>query len=225
MEQCDTPLDQSKERRDPALRTAAPFVSESGGRLSLHFDGSDIQSLMDVGDPHRLLLDYTQTIMEFLKYCPTPDDIGMIGLGGGSLVKYCRAHLPQARMTVAEISAEIIGFRKHFLIPDDDEHLRIFCEDGADFVRRHRQAFDVLIVDGFDDAGQPPELCSQSFYDECRLALKPHGLLIVNICDSGRSILVARLRKSFAGQVFVIDGQDNRNTVAFAGSAFPPSRK
>jgi spermidine synthase len=55
----------------------------------------------------------------------------MIGLGGGSLVKYCHHHLPGARVSVAEISPEVIALRDRFRIPPDDERLEVDCARTA----------------------------------------------------------------------------------------------
>ena len=200
----------------PALRTSEPFLRERNGMLSLHFESAGVQSLMDTEAPSRLMLGYTRTIMGFLHFNQRPKHIGMVGLGGGSIAKYCYENLQETRMSVAEISPEVIALRDRFCIPKEDNRFQVLCEDGADFVRRHRDEFDVLIIDGFDSSGQPPELCSQEFYDDCHDAVAPEGMLVVNICDSGRSMLVARLRRSFPDSVTIADGEDTTNTIAFA---------
>ena len=206
------------EESSPALCTTTPFVCETNGQLSLHFELSGVQSLMDTADPDRLLLGYTRTILHFLTFHPNPRHIGMVGLGGGSLPKYCYRHLPETRISVAEISPEVIALRNTFHIPKNDSRFTITCEDGADFVKRHKNAFDVLIIDGFDSTGQPPDLCSQQFYTDSRNALTPNGTLVVNICDSSRSILIGRLRRTFKNRVTIMDGEDSINTIAFAGN-------
>ena len=35
----------------------------------------------------------------------------MIGLGGGSLVRFCHRHLPHSRMTVVEINPAVVALR------------------------------------------------------------------------------------------------------------------
>src|SRR5260370_15371737 len=89
-------------------------------------------------------------------------------------------------------------------MPKDDQRFRVYCEDGADFVRLHPGYFDVLLVDGFDNKGQPPQLCSQQFYSDCYRSLTSRGLLVVNVCDGG-SMLISRIRRSFRNDVVVAD--------------------
>ncbi len=196
--------------------TSAPFVCERKGTLSLHFDTAGVQSLMDVKNPDSLMLGYTRTMMQFRDFIEDPRHIGMVGLGGGSLQKYCYRHIPSARISVAEISPEVIALRDRFRIPSDNERFQVLCENGVEFVRRNADEFDVLLIDGFDGTGQPPELCSQEFYEHCSKALTQKGILVVNICDSASSILIARLRRTFPKRVLIVDGENSTNTIAFA---------
>jgi spermidine synthase len=195
---------------------AVPFLCRGKRTLSLRFDVPGVQSLMDTEVPWRLMLRYTRVVMGFLLFNERPRHLGIIGLGGGSIPKYCFRHLPHTRITVAEINPQIIALRHQFFIPDDDERFSVLCEDGADFVRREQREFDVLIIDGFDNRGQPPQLCSKQFYEDCCNALTPDGILVVNVCDSARSVLISRLRRSFRNRVIVVDGEYGGNTIAFA---------
>jgi spermidine synthase len=197
-------------------RTSAPFTREAKRRLTLHFNIFGVQSEMDIRMPNRLVLGYTRTMMGFLLFNPGPQHIGMIGLGGGSIPKYCYRILPETQISVAEISPEVIAFRDSFHIPKDDHRFRIFCEDGADFVARQQSHFDVLLVDGFDSAGQPPQLCSRSFYDNCYRALTAEGILVVNLYDGRNSALISRVRRSFRNRVVAVGGEDSENAVVFA---------
>lgn len=214
-----------KEDAPPTMHT--PLLHDEDGELSLHFDFPTIQSRMLKADPQRLLLDYTRTMMGFLLFQPQPERIAMIGLGGGSLAKYCHSKLPDAEFTAIEISPDVLALRKTFAIPDDDAHFRVVCADGADYVRRHANAFDVLLVDGFDRGGQPRQLCSAAFYDDCHAALRCGGVLVVNLCadDTGYGSYVARICDSFFGKAIVVEADDGDNKIVFAHKSadFPPT--
>jgi spermidine synthase len=110
----------------------------------------------------------------------------------------------------------VIALRDQFCIPKDDFRFKVFCEDGADFLFRHSNEFDVLIVDGFDITGQPEQLSSQRFYDDCYDALTPDGVMVVNLSDHGYRALLGRIRQSFQNCVVVV-GEDGDNQIAFAG--------
>jgi len=211
-----TDLFDDYEQISELARSSTPFIREAKRRLTLHFNIFGVQSEMDIRMPNRLVLGYTRTMMGFLLFNPRPQHIGMIGLGGGSIQKYCYRSLPDTQISVAEISPEVIAFRDSFHIPKDDHRFRIFCEDGADFVARQQGQFDVLMVDGFDGAGQPPQLCSRSFYDNCYTALTPEGILVVNLYDGRNSALISRVRRSFRNRVVAVGGEDSENAVVFA---------
>jgi spermidine synthase len=194
-----------------------PFVYRSLDTLSLHFTLTTIQSQMRRDAPEELILPYTQTMMGFLLFRPKPQRIAMIGLGGGSLAKYCYSKLPDASILVAEISSEVIALRDEFCIPADDERFQVICADGADVVREESLSFDVLLVDGYDRNGQSPQLCSQRFYDDCYRRLSPGGVLVVNLTveDPSHAQSVARIRHRFENAV-VVDSEDYTNRIAFA---------
>src|SRR4029453_5084726 len=154
--------------RDPVLR-------EEDGGLSLHFEDGAVQSRMIYADPARPVLEYTRLMMGFLLFQPAPARSRMIGLGGGSLAKYCALKLPEADFTAIEISPEVIGLREAFGVPPDGPRFRIVCEDGAAFVRSDGEPLDVLLVDGFDRGGQSEQLCSAAFCDYSRDRLTPGG--------------------------------------------------
>jgi spermidine synthase len=198
-----------------------PFVYEDERTLSLHFDISSIQSRMRRGDPLALELDYTRAMMGFLLFRAAPASMLMIGLGGGSLPKYCHAHLPSADITVVEINPHVIAMREAFFVPPDGERFRVVCEDGAAFVARAEARYDVILVDGFTYDGQPEGLCTAGFYADCRAALSEGGVLVVNLHADGPpcEALVDRIAGCFDGESLAIDTADRGNRIVFAAGA------
>lgn len=185
--------------------------------LSLHFDYLATQSEMRCDVPEELVVPYTQTMMGFLLFKPRPAKIVMIGLGGGSIAKYCYAKIPEASVLTVEIDPDVVAFRDLFRVPRDNERFRVLCEDGAVFVRNAANAVDVLLVDGFDMNGQSAQLCTQAFYDDCYRSLAPDGMLVVNFPVEdphiGRSF--ARVGRCF-GNTVVVESPDCCNRVVFA---------
>jgi len=100
--------------------------------------------------------------MAFLLFHRAPRHILMIGLGGGSLVKFCHRHLRNTRLTVVEIDPNIIEMREWFHIPPDDDRVQVTLEDGADFVRRGNRTANIFLIDAFDRGGVAPSLASGS---------------------------------------------------------------
>jgi spermidine synthase len=94
-----------------------PFVIDDGSTRTLHFSLSLIQSTMSLKEPFALELDYTQAMMSFMLFLARPQRIFMLGLGGGSLAKFCWRHVGSARITVVEIDPDVIAFRDEFELP------------------------------------------------------------------------------------------------------------
>ena len=197
---------------------SAPLVRTRGNRRTLEFQEGDIQSEMLLSRPDALVLDYARAMMCFALFAPQPRHILMVGLGGGSLAKFCYRHFPGTRITVLEISAEVIALREQFCVPADDARLRIVHTDAAEYIGAAPASFDVILVDGFDAAGMPQALGSARFYTGCRRALREGGVLVANILayDPAHDALVARVRTAFADRVCDFHGIAGNNHLLFA---------
>lgn len=198
-----------------------PFVYEDARSVAMHFDISATQSRMRRDDPHRLELDYTRAMAGFLLLQPEPRAILAIGLGGGSLPKYCHKHLPSAHVTVVEINPHVIAMRDTFCIPADGERFRVVCGDGASFVSETQGRYDVILVDGFTYDGQPEQLCSLAFYDACRAALDPAGVLVVNMHEElpMSDLLCDRIATAFGPAMLSVQADGGSNRVVLACTA------
>lgn len=199
----------------------SPIVERDSESVIMSFDDDSIQSRMRLDDPTALDLDYSRVMMAFLLLQPQPASILMIGLGGGSLAKYCHRHLPQARITVVEINPEVIAARETFQVPPDSEHFSVVCGDGAAFLASTpRDSYDVILVDGFGPEGEQPEaLCSLAFYKACRAALRQSGVLMVNLQDKEPqcSRLIGRIWQMFGEPVVPLEVACGGNLVVLAG--------
>ena len=194
-----------------------PIVHRDGNRVSLQFQIGEIQSEMLVDDPVFLALPYTRTMIDFMLCHRNPTYIVMIGLGGGSIPKWCYREMPTADITVIEIDPQVIALRERFHIPPDDHRFRVIYEDGADYVvARAPGRIEVLLVDGFDIYGQSPQLCSQTFYNDCHRALTQDGVLVVNLCGPESEAAIEYIRRSFEDRVLVASPEDSENRIVLA---------
>ena len=206
--------------RDPALCTtaAAPLVVTRGDMRTLEFTPGDVQSEMRLSRPWALVLAYTRAMMCFVLFVPRPRHIVMVGLGGGSLAKFCYRCFPAARITVIELRADVIALRGQFGVPPDDARFKVIHADALDYLPLVPASADVLMLDGFDVAGLPPALGSAAFYADCRRVLRPGGVLVANLFnyDPAWQAMLARLDHAFSGQVCWFDDIAGNNHVVFA---------
>jgi spermidine synthase len=202
-----------------------PFLVEDGRRRTLCFtiDGS-VQSAMRIDDPDVLVDDYTREMMGFLLFCPEPRRLLLIGLGGGSLVKFCHRHLPSTHVTAVEIDANVIALREHFRIPPDGDGVHVVHGDGARFVADlvdGAELPDVLLVDAYDRNGLSPSIAGHEFLENARRVLGNNGVFVMNLAafESASATQVERIRHVFGDPVLSVTVGWGGNLVVFAGPA------
>ena len=147
---------------------------------------------------------------------PEPDRIVMVGLGGGSLAKFCHRHLPRSQVEALEINPAV-ALRGDFMVPPDDERFRVIACDAAEFLGGASDHADVILLDGFGDQGMPDALCSEAFYADCLRALRDDGLLVINFhVNHPLYHEYLRVRESFGAAMFEVVDDDMTNSIVFA---------
>jgi len=198
-----------------------PFIIEDERTRRLYLSLELIQSSMRIDDPFALEFAYTRKMMAFLLFVPDPGHVLMVGLGGGSLAKFCYRHLPRAQLTVVEVNPDVIALREAFGVPDD-QRLAIIQADAADYLSAAEGDADVLLLDGFDAKGIAPAFLNRSFYQAARRRLRPGGLVVANFAGPRKywSRHLALLNEAFGGRVHLgtVPGGDNHIGLAFAES-------
>ncbi len=195
-----------------------PFVVDDGVVRRLHFNLPFLQSEMSLGEPYALTFRYTRKMMAFLLFVPNPRHVVIVGLGGGSLTKFCYRQLPRARITTVEIDEQVIAFGELFDLPRQNARLRLVHADARDYFATADDPADVILLDGCDKDGTAPEFCSSLFYENLRTRLQPQGMLVVNMAGSAKRQRAHRrlIEETFAGRVIVLDVNDCGNRLAFA---------
>ena len=203
--------EQLDQLRDGTL--GRPFIIDYGRTRNLFLTIESVQSSMRLDEPDALVAPYTRKMMAFLLFIPAPRHVLMIGLGGGSLAKFCYRHLPHTRISVVEINPDVIALREAFAIPDDDQRFEIVNDDAAKFLAKGRVRPDIILVDAFDAAGVAPSLASSDFYKRASQCMTPEGVLVMNLAgDKTRyAAHIESLRSAFPESIRLVpvDGDDN----------------
>ena len=197
-------------------------VSERGGVRALHIGGEAVQSAMRLDDPYALALDYTRCMMAFLLFHPEPREALLIGLGGGSLVKFLHRELRSLRMRIVEIDSRVIdAARAHFHLPPDDARLAVELGCGAEALAP--ECCDLLVVDGFVDEAVPASLASPAFFDAAWMALAEPGVLVMNLMDSDPQFdqTLQSLERAFGGTVLCMPALRDPNVIVLALKGLP----
>jgi spermidine synthase len=195
-----------------------PFVVERDGERHLLFNHDSVQSTMSMSEPDALTAEYTRRMMAFLLFNPDPREILMIGLGGGSLAKFCYRHLPRARITAVEIDADVIALRDEFMVPFDDDRFRVIHADGARYLATHDISPEVIIVDAFDHEGVAPSLATSDFYPRAAACLAPSGIFVMNLSGEPAryDIHLQRIHDAFGERTALLQVGSGDNELLFA---------
>jgi spermidine synthase len=208
-----------------------PFIRDCGPLRYLQFDLENVQSVMRHDDPDALCLTYTRKMMAFLLFNPKPRRILLLGLGGGSLAKFCYRHLPTTAITALEIDPHVLALREEFQIPPDDGRFRVVRGDGVAYIARgapgepnERLAReDVILVDACDRNGVAPTLSSPDLYANLRRRLSVRGLLVMNVCGEAVDVEnhVARIRGVFGDRIISLPMREDGNLIVLGFRGAP----
>ena len=195
-----------------------PFVIDDGKSRFLYFSVRLMQSEMSLKAPNELALRYTQKMMAFLPFHPRPKRIVLIGLGGGSLVRFCHHRLHGTRMTAVELDPDVIAWRDTFMLPPDGPRLELLQADGAEYLEQAEKGIDVLLVDAFDKTGFAPSLANREFFENAYARLSGNGVLVINLAGDKESYagVIGEAMHAFDDQVIVISVPDDGNHVLYA---------
>jgi spermidine synthase len=195
-----------------------PFIIDCGLQRRLQFDLYTVQSAMHREHPDRLILAYTRKMMSFLLFNRTPARILLLGLGGGSLAKFCYRRLPHSAVKAVEVNPDVIALREEFGIPPDDVRFRVFRADAADYVARLGCSEDVILADACDHDGIAPELDTVEFYQNVRRSLSGTGVFVANICGdlNDSAAHLGKIRTVFGDEIMMLQVRPDGNVIVIA---------
>jgi spermidine synthase len=210
-------------------------ISEHAGVRYLHLGTPWVQGAMRIARPQAIELEYVQRMLAWMLWRPATalshGHAVQLGLGAGTLTRFCHKRLRMQRTTAVEINPSVIAAcRQWFRLPADDARLAVVTADAAEWIAdaRHAQTVHALQVDLYDHDAAAPVLDDEAFYGDCRRALVDgEGVLAVNLFGRAASFeaSVARIARVFGAQwVWNLRPTREGNTVVIAtrGVALPP---
>jgi spermidine synthase len=163
------------------------FVSKDKNLLALSFQWKGWvfqESQVDLANADALPMLYTRAMSLAAIYPQDIKRVLIIGLGAGSIPYYLGRFLPNATIDTVELDPGVIDAAKKYFGLRETERSHFIESDGRVFLNRHRDLYDIIIVDAFTGSYIPFHLMTKEFYRLVHDRLSPHGVAAFNIIPS-----------------------------------------
>ena len=204
------------------------FITKRRNQLTMAFQvkGYDYtESVAALDDPDDLPVRYTQVMTVGVLYPPALKRVLMIGLGGGSISSYLGRFMPDATIDTVEVDPGVIAAAKKYFGMKETPRVRYLEGDGRVFLNRHKESYDLILVDAFHGGYVPFHLLTREFYSLVRQRLAPGGAAAFNVHDGTKlyASTLLTLRAVFAGLHLYPSGQGEMITVVTADAPPDPA--
>jgi len=198
-------------------------IIDKEGVRALHFGSHSRQSTMRLNDPNELHSLYARAMMGLLLFNDDPEDVLMVGLGGGTIAKYLLHQFSECKIKVVEYRQGVLKVaRSHFSLPLDPR-LKIKIGCGGDYVSKQskqtEEKHDLIVIDAYDHEGMALEVSSENFFDGCRTLLKDDGLLAINLWGTNKALfqqVAWNMGRVFEWKILFLPVRQRGNIIGFA---------
>jgi spermidine synthase len=123
------------ERKSP-YNTIVVTEDDRGMRILRFEQGGARQSVVKLGDPDHLELPYVRVIPVAFVFVEKPQNVLVVGLGGGTIPGFLRKRFPDMRIDAVEIDPGVVEVaRSHFGFRED-ARMHAHVADGRHFIER-----------------------------------------------------------------------------------------
>ncbi|BBB32013.1 spermidine synthase [Thermotomaculum hydrothermale] len=126
---------------------------------------------------------YHEMISHIALSChPKPENILVIGGGDGGTIREIERHSRVKNITLVEIDREVVEISKKHLpfvaCGFDDERVSVIIDDGIEYIKNHKNKFDIIFIDSTDPVAFAEGLFHTDFYKFVFDALKKDGIMV-----------------------------------------------
>jgi spermidine synthase len=147
---------------------------------------SYVHSLVNLKDPDDMPAIYTRIMPIGLIYTPAPKRALMIGLGAGSVSTYLARAMPELRIDVVELDPGVINVGRIYFGVRETDQVHIIESDGRVYLNRHKDLYDLILLDAYREVGVPFHLLTKEFYTLVKEHLAPGGVVSANLTGGTR---------------------------------------
>lgn len=156
-------------------------------------DSNEIRTLYLNGLPHSAMylnrsneLVFTYTKLFHLGFLFNPETRKVLFLGGGGFSgpKNFLEKYPQITVDVVEIDDDVVQAAKKYFDVRENPRLRIFNDDGRNFLTRTEDTYDLVVLDAYSKSYIPFHLLTKEFFSLLNDKLSKNGVTVSNVISS-----------------------------------------
>jgi len=155
------------------------FEVKQKDNYKILFGNNTVQSVMNMKDPLRLVVPYTEAFREIANdYFPFND---VLFLGGGACL-VPRAFVATFNCTcdIVEIDSNVIQIAKKEFGFIPSKVLNVFIDDAYHFLRNIITPYDIIIQDAYSGFEIPLHLQTEDHFMQILKHLNKHGVILLN---------------------------------------------
>ena len=200
-------------------RHATVSITRLASNLELRSNNDALQSVINENKPHKLALKNLEYLMGVLLFLPKPENVLVLGTGGGSLIHFMKFHYPQCRLTSVELDSELqLLMHQKMLLPEADEHLIYVIDDAAHYLQNCNLKFDLIFVDIFSGNQSPDWLLTAANIQQIYALLSNQGAVAYNLLIDSEyeyNLFHRNLTQIFSEQALFLPVEGFDNTIAY----------
>jgi spermidine synthase len=195
-------------------------TEDDGGLRTLRFEhGGARQSVVKVGAPEHVELAYAKVMPLGLLFVEKPQEVLIVGLGGGTIPSFLHHHFPKMTIDAVDIDPVVVDVAKKYFAFKEDETLHAHVADGRAFIEKCNDRYDVIFLDAFNANSVPYTLATREFLLSVREALTPEGVVVSNVWGRNSNRLyddMVRTYQDVFEELYVVDVRGASNKILIA---------
>jgi spermidine synthase len=163
------------------------YIFRSGNYVTMKFGLRErrfTESVSNYRNPRELPVLYTRALTLGAACSAQANKVLMVGLGGGSTIRYMAQYMPQTSFTSVEIDPGVVELARKYFDVKVTPQQQIVIKDGRLFLHGTQDRYDIIFVDAYRGAFVPFHLTTQEFYRLARSRLTPGGCVVQNVDPS-----------------------------------------
>lgn len=175
------------------LGSALLEVKEYSHYRWFHFGGNVVQSMMDIEQPHCVILPVPLSMLMFLLWRTKPISLLNLGMGGGSFER-ALSQYSDIEVTSVESETKIIEMaHTYFSLPKTCD---VIHNSAENFLQKNDKHYDVILCDLFFNEKSSFSLYQVEFYQKLYCSLSKSGVSFINTHPESEADLVKLLQLS-----------------------------